>query len=101
MPASRRRTSRVFTISFPEPLALQVEQTAREEHRNISELFREAWRAYKVQTIERRLEALRPEALRHAPIPSEDEIQDQIEGYVDEVRAEMYAGRKAPLDRRP
>jgi hypothetical protein len=101
MPTGRPRTSRIFTISFPESLAQQVEQVARDESRNISELFREAFRAYKVQAMERRLESLRPKALPNAPVLSEEEIQNQIESYVDEVRGEMYARRKASIDRRP
>ena len=40
MSASRARSSRVFTISFPEELAKQVVAVADEESRNISELFR-------------------------------------------------------------
>jgi hypothetical protein len=94
MSTTKARSSRVFTISFPEPLALQVEQVAREESRTISELFREAWRAYKVQSIERQIEALRPKNPPHLPALGEEDMQ-QIQDYVDEVRAETYARRKA------
>jgi hypothetical protein len=86
-----RRNSRVFTISFPEPLARQVEQTAREESRNISELFREAWRLYKLHSIERHVEAARRRALNN-PSPGQE---DEIEAYVDEVRRERSAGPRA------
>jgi metal-responsive CopG/Arc/MetJ family transcriptional regulator len=37
---------RKFTVSFPEPLAKQVDQLAKRESRNISELLREAFRLY-------------------------------------------------------
>jgi metal-responsive CopG/Arc/MetJ family transcriptional regulator len=95
MSNSRARSSRVFTISFPEPLARQVEETAREEHRNISELFREAWRAYKLQALERRLESLRPKLTREEAALTEEQIQDLVARYVHEVRTEMYEQRKA------
>jgi hypothetical protein len=39
MSISRVRSSRVFAISFPENLAKQMEDVARDEYRNISELF--------------------------------------------------------------
>ncbi len=93
MPTTRTRSSRVFTISFPDTLARQVEQTAREESRNISELFREAWRAYKFQRYEQQLITLRPPAN-----PSEKVVtQDEIEAWVDEIRSETFR-RKQPQE---
>jgi len=56
--ASRTRASRVFTISFPEELAKQVVAVAEEENRNLSELFREAFRTYKVERVRRKLLAM-------------------------------------------
>lgn len=41
-----RRISRVFTISLPPELAARAEAIAKEESRTISEVFREALRAY-------------------------------------------------------
>jgi hypothetical protein len=91
MGTARTRSSRVFTISFPEPLAQQVEQTAREESRNISELFREAFRAYKFQMYERQLMALRP-----IPDATADSLtQDDIEALVDEIRGENYKRKQS------
>jgi hypothetical protein len=89
--STRTRTSRVFTISFPEPLAQQVEEVAREESRNISELFREAFRAYKFQLYERQLMALRP------PIDPKAKVvtQDAIESWVDEIRSENYKRKQS------
>jgi len=52
---SIRRSSRVFTISFPEDLARQVDQVAKDECRNLSELFREAFRTYRRERIRERL----------------------------------------------
>jgi predicted transcriptional regulator len=57
MSAPRTRASRVFTISFPEELAKQVVAVAEEESRTISELFREAFRTYRVERIRRKLPA--------------------------------------------
>jgi hypothetical protein len=82
MSTSRPRTSRVFTVSFPEPLARQVEEVAREESRNISELFREAFRAYKVYKLERNLEAVR------RSLPPTNYTPDDVEALVHEVRRE-------------
>lgn len=48
---ARTRTSRVFTISFPSDLARQVETLAKEKSRNLSELFREAFRVYRIERI--------------------------------------------------
>src|ERR1035437_6658234 len=59
MNAPRTRASRVFTISFPEELAKQVVSVATEESRNLSELFREAFRAYQMERIQRRMLATR------------------------------------------
>ena len=45
------RTTRQFTISMPPDLAEQVTTIARAESRTISELFREAFRAYRAGRI--------------------------------------------------
>ena len=83
------RSSRVFTISFPEELAKQVEAVAKEESRNISELFREAFRTYRMERNERKLIAARAEAAQRDPIPY---TEDDVEALVDEARREY--GRK-------
>jgi len=80
-----RRQSRVFTISFPEDLARQVDQYAKEESRNISELFREAFRAYRAERIRRRFEddwEYARQRNTHGYTP------DDVERLVHEVRAE-------------
>jgi predicted transcriptional regulator len=89
--STRTRTSRVFTISFPDALAREVEQVAKKESRNISELFREAFRAYKFQLFERQLMALRP------PIDPKAKAvtQDEIESWVDEIRRENYKRKQS------
>jgi metal-responsive CopG/Arc/MetJ family transcriptional regulator len=77
------RRSRVFTISFPEDLARQVDQVARRESRNISELFREAFRIYRLEGVHRRLERARAAARLREPHPE----QTDVERFVDEVRS--------------
>ena len=50
------RSRRLVTISLPPPLLKEAEKVAKEEHRNMSELFREALRFY-IETRELRREA--------------------------------------------
>ncbi len=91
MSLSRSRTSRVFTISFPEDLAAQVEQFAKQESRNISELFREAFRTYRLERIRRKLSTTRAAvSLRGNATYSEE----GIESLVNEIRSELSTGRK-------
>jgi predicted transcriptional regulator len=91
MATPRTRNSRVFTISFPENLAQQVEKIAEEESRTMSELFREAFRAYRVHRAQESLAKFRTDAEAHNP---ENYTQDDIERFVDEIRAERYADRQ-------
>lgn len=88
---SKTRNSRVFTISFPEDLARQVEAVAKEESRNISELFREAFRAYRMERNERKLVAARAEAAAKGPLRY---TEDDIEAIVDEIRSDNFKKRK-------
>lgn len=89
--SSQTRSSRVFTISFPEPLAKQVIAVAKKENRNISELFREAFRGYAVERRHRLLEAARAEAAQRGPVKY---AEDDVEMLVHEVRAEQRARMK-------
>jgi metal-responsive CopG/Arc/MetJ family transcriptional regulator len=91
MSLSRSRTSRVFTISFPEDLATQVEEVARQESRNISELFREAFRTYRLERMQRKLATTRAAvAARTAPRYTEEDVEE----LVDEIRTKLSPGRK-------
>ena len=92
MSTSRSRTSRVFTISFPEELAEQVEQVAKQESRNVSELFREAFRAYRFERIQRRLSTARKAAALRAP---KGYGAGDIEQLVDEIRSELSRSGQA------
>ncbi len=91
MSLSRSRTSRVFTISFPEDLATQVEEVARQESRNISELFREAFRTYRLERMQRKLATTRAAvAARTGPRYTEDDVEE----LVDEIRTDLSPRRK-------
>lgn len=92
MSPSKFRTSRVFTISFPEDLAQQVEQVAEQESRNISELFREAFRTYRLERIQRKLFAARNGAAVRAP---KKYREDDVERLVDEIRSEFSRKEKS------
>ena len=88
--ADTKRQSRVFTISFPEDLAQQVDQVAKQESRNISELFREAFRSYRMEKIRKRMD----EDLKYAKQRNvHGYTSDDVERLVDEVRAEEYRKR--------
>jgi CopG family transcriptional regulator/antitoxin EndoAI len=52
------RTSRVYTISLPPELAQKAEALAKRDSRTMSELFREAFRAYYAQQARRTLEEI-------------------------------------------
>jgi predicted transcriptional regulator len=91
MSASRSRKSRVFTISFPEALAKQVTAVAEEESRSISELFREAFRAYKMERMRIRLDGIRSEAAKRA---TQHYTEDDVEALVHEIRIENLRKRR-------
>jgi len=91
MRGRRQRSSRVFTISFPQDLAKQVDKVAREESRNFSELFREAFRTYRVERVRRRLQADLAYARTRNP---KGYGEDDVERLVDEVRAKTFAKKK-------
>jgi metal-responsive CopG/Arc/MetJ family transcriptional regulator len=86
-----RRASRVFTISFPEALAKQVVAVAKDESRNISELFREAFRIYHLERMHKRLDAIRAEAAKRV---THHYTEDDVEALVDEIRSENFRKRK-------
>jgi hypothetical protein len=82
----RTGTTRTFTVSFPLKLAEQVERIAEQESRTTSELFREAFRAYRAERVraifdESNAEA---EALGHNGYGPED-----VQRLVAEDRAEQ------------
>jgi len=88
MTTPRTRRSRVFTISFPEDLAIKVEAIAKEESRTISELFRQTFRAYQMHRLDAKLQIARAEAAQRGP---QIYTEDDVEALVDEIRSENYA----------
>lgn len=88
---TRAGTTRTFTISFPPDLADQVERLAAKESRTTSELFREAFRAYRAE----RIKALFAESLAEArAVGNNGYGPEDVERLVDEDRAERWARRK-------
>jgi metal-responsive CopG/Arc/MetJ family transcriptional regulator len=85
MSTPRARASRVFTISFPEELAKQVVLVAAEESRNLSELFREAFRTYQMERVQRKLWATRRITAERT---SRQGPEDEIEPAADKTRDE-------------
>ena len=89
---ARAGTTRTFTISFPPDLAEQVERLAKKESRTTSELFREAFRAYRAERIRAAFDDL------HARVKAtggQAYTDEDIERFVDEDRAEQWAARQA------
>lgn len=94
MTISKSRASRVFSISFPEDLARQVDQIAKQESRNISELFREAFRTYRLERAQRKLAMARQAASARGP---QRYIESDVEQLVDEVRSQSHRGKKGQV----
>lgn len=84
------RTTRQFTISLPPDMAEQVVASAKAESRTISELFREAFRAYRAQRIRVLLEQSQEEGRRRN---HQGHTADEVQRLVDELRAEDRARR--------
>lgn len=72
------RISKTFTISFPPEMAKEVEAVAKEEKRNLSELFREAFRVYKQEKELREIKKIQmmiSAKLASKNITSEEQIE--------------------------
>ncbi len=84
-----RGNTKTITVSFPVELAEQAEHLAKTESRTMSELFREAFRTYRVEAVRKRLEAGNAYTqARAAHLYTEADV----ELLVDETRAELRAG---------
>jgi hypothetical protein len=66
-------------------MAEMVVRTAKAESRTISELFREAFRAYRAQQVHTILAEMHEEGRRRDPMGY---TPDDVERLIDEVRAE-------------
>jgi CopG family transcriptional regulator/antitoxin EndoAI len=85
------RTSRVYTISLPPDLAQKAEALAKRDSRSMSELFREAFRAYYAQQALRALEEIGEYAASRNPGYNEGDVPRLIK----EVRKGKPARRMA------
>jgi predicted transcriptional regulator len=88
----RAGTTRTFTISFPPDLAEQVERLAKKESRTTSELFREAFRAYRAERLRAILDESNAEASERG---YNGYGPEDVERLVDEDRAEQWALKQA------
>jgi predicted transcriptional regulator len=92
MPANRR--SKVFTISMPPEMAKEARFLARKQNRSMSELMREAFRAYREDELSRLFEEVGEYAKTRN---RRGYTEEDIPRLVKEVRAEMRAEKKAAL----
>lgn len=89
------RTSRVYTISLPPELAQRAEALAKRDSRTMSELFREAFRAYDAQQARKTLKEIGEYAASRNPGHAEADVPRLIQ----EMRAEKASRRRAPAHR--
>ncbi len=86
-----RGNTKTITVSFPVELAEQAEQLAKTESRTMSELFREAFRTYRVAAVRKRLVAGNAYAQGRAP---HRYTEADVERLVDESRSEIRTGNR-------
>jgi CopG family transcriptional regulator/antitoxin EndoAI len=85
------RVSRVYTISLPPELAQKAEALAKRDSRTMSELFREAFRAYYAQQARKTLEEIGEYAAHQNPSGYSDADVPRL---IKEVRSEEPTGRR-------
>jgi len=85
------RTSRVYTISLPPELAAKAEALAKRDSRTMSELFREAFRAYYAQRARRTLEEIGEYAASRNPGYSEADVPRLVKEIRDDKPARRLA----------
>lgn len=88
MPTARR--SRVFTISMPPEMAAAAENLAKRENRTMSELMREAFRAYNEEQVARFIDEMGEYAKTRNP---RGYTEEDIPRLIEEIRAEMRGER--------
>lgn len=86
------RKSKVYTISLPPELAQRAEALARRDSRTMSELFREAFRAYSAQQARRALDELGEYAAGRNP---QGYTEADVPRLIQQVRAEKPRRRRA------
>jgi hypothetical protein len=86
-----RGNTKTITVSFPVDLAEQAEQLAKTESRTMSELFREAFRTYRVAAVRKRLVAGNANVQGRA---AHRYTEADVERLVDETRSELRVGNR-------
>jgi CopG family transcriptional regulator/antitoxin EndoAI len=84
-----QRTSRVFTISLPPELAQKAEALAKRDSRTMSELFREAFRAFYAQDARSILQ----QAGEYAETRNSALTEEDVPRAIREVREEASSSR--------
>ena len=87
--------TRVFSVSFSEETAAQIEALAQKERRTISDLLQEAFRAYCAQRMQRAFEELDRTGTDTNPFGYTEKDVEQL---VEEVRDALEAERKPKRD---
>jgi CopG family transcriptional regulator/antitoxin EndoAI len=85
------RTSRVYTISLPPELAQKAEALAKRDSRTMSELFREAFRAYYAQQARKTLEEIGEYAASRNP---DGYTEADVPRLIKEVRSKKPTRRR-------
>ena len=91
MATATARKSKVYTISLPPELAQRAEALAQRDSRTMSELFREAFRAYSAQQARRTLDELGEYAAGRNP---KSYSEADVPRLIQQVRAEKPPRRK-------
>jgi CopG family transcriptional regulator/antitoxin EndoAI len=91
------RRSRVYTISLPPELAQKAEDLARRDSRTMSELFREAFRAYSAQQARSTLQEIGEYAAGRNP---QGYTEADVPRLIKEVRSAKPSRRKPPARHR-
>jgi CopG family transcriptional regulator/antitoxin EndoAI len=86
-----QRISRIFTISLPPELAQKAEALAKRDSRTISELFREAFRAYSAQDAR----SLLAEIGEYAESRNSGHTEADVPRLIQEVRTSEAISRPA------
>lgn len=92
MASATARKSKVYTISLPPELAQRAEALAQRDSRTMSELFREAFRAYSAQRARTTLDEVGEYATTRNP---RGYTEADVPRLIKEVRAEKPRRRKA------
>lgn len=90
-PAAARK-SKVYTISLPPELAQRADALARRDSRTMSELFREAFRAYSAQQARTALDELGEYAAQRNP---KGYTETDVPRLIKDVRAKKPLRSKA------